>query len=238
VSWALVGTPIKAAGANTFTSGTYDTTGADFLVIVLTENTAGSVTLSDNKSNTWLVSPPTERSVVNPACVIYYATASGKTGTGHTFTATGSSIFAVLSVFAFSGGAQSSAFDQENGTGGGSFTNMAAPGSVTPTTDNQLVLSGFGWNSATTITSVTGATAFQQTDFAGGTNYGGGGAYQIQTTATAVNMAWNFSGTTAGDIVTATFFSAGAGPVTDSQLGMKAPVVGRRPAPWRPGVAR
>jgi hypothetical protein len=237
MSYSFIG-QIAASGANTFTSGTLDTSGADFLVLCLTENTAGSATISDSKSNTWVKGPPTEQSVVNPACVIYYATASGKTGTGHTFTATGSNIFSVIHVMAFSGGAQSSAFDVENGTGGGSFTNTAAPGSITPTADNELVISAFAWNSATTITTVTGATAFYQTDYSGGANYGGGGAYVIQTTATAINMAWNWTGTTAGDIVTAAFKVSGGGGGGDLQTGMKPFVVGRRPAPWSPGIAR
>jgi hypothetical protein len=159
---------IAASGANTFTSGTLDTSGADLLVVVVTEGTAGAVTLSDSKSNTW--NPLTEQSAVAPACVIYYAKAAGKTGTGHTFTATGSSIFCVLNVMAFSGSDATAPFDQQNGAGGGSFTSTAAPGSITPTVDNELIISGFAWNASLTITSVTGATAFYQTNYSGGAN--------------------------------------------------------------------
>lgn len=201
---------VAASGANTFTSGSLDTTGADLLVVVVTENTAGGVTLSDSKSNTW--NPLTEQTnSINPSCVIYYAKATGKTGTGHTFTATGSSIFCVLNVMAFSGSDTTAPFDQQNGTGGGSFTSTAAPGSITPTVDNELIISGFAWNASLTITSVTGATAFYQTNFSGGANYGGGGAYAIQTTATAANDAWNFTGTIAGNIVTASFKATAGG---------------------------
>jgi hypothetical protein len=208
MSYAFIG-HISAAGPNTFTSSALDTTGADFIAIVVTENTAGSATISDSKSNTWNILSEQTNSI-NPSCVIYYAAATGKTGSGHTFTATGSSIFSVLTVMAFSGAKVSAPIDVQAGTGGAGFVNTAAPGSITPTEDNELIISGFAWNAAMTITSVTGATAFFQTNFTGGTNYGGGGAYVIQTTAGAINMAWNFSGSVAGNIVTASFKAAPA----------------------------
>lgn len=200
---------VKAAGANTFTSGSIDTSGANLLTVVLTEASVGAATLSDSKGNTWTACTEQFNSV-NPACVIYYAK-NPTVGTGHTFTATGTSHFAVISAAAWSGADTAAPLDQQNGTGGAGFVNTAPPGSVTPTEDNELVLSGFAWASSVTITSVTGSTILDQTDFAGGTNYGGGDAYVIQTAATAINPAWNFTGTIPGNVVVATFKVGAAG---------------------------
>lgn len=205
-----------SAGASTFTSGAIDTSGASLLVVVVTEATAGGATLTDSKSNTW--TKLTEQSAVAPACVIYYAK-NPTVGSGHTVTLTGVLFFGVASFSAWSGAETSAPFDQENGTGGGSFTNTAQPGSVTPSVDNELVITGFAWNNNQTMSSVTGCTLLDQTDFSGGNNYGGGAAYVIQTTAGAVNPTWNFSGTTAGDIVIATF-KASAGITVAQEAGI------------------
>lgn len=212
---------VAGAGANTFTTGSINTTGANLLTIVLTENTPGGAAISDSKVNSWTICTEQSNSI-NPACTIYYCNAPS-VGTLHTFTATGSSIFAVISADAWAGADTVSPLGQQNGTGGGAFTNTAAPGSITPALDNELVISGFAWNASMVITSVTGCTILDQTNFSAGVNYGGGAAYAIQTTAIAINPAWNFTGTLAGNVVVASFkVSSGAVPLPPG-LG---PVVG------------
>ena len=197
-----------AAGPNTFSSSSVDTSGANFIAIGLTENGAASVTISDSKSNTW--SKNTEQSATAPDCVLYY-TVNPTVGTGHTFTATGSSIYAVMSIAWFSGVATTTPLDQQNGSGGGGMTSPAQPGSITPTEDDELVLSALAWSSGFDITSVTGMTQIGETDFAGGNNYGGGLAYVIQTTAAAINPGWNYSGTMSGNLTQASFKKAAGG---------------------------
>jgi len=202
---------VSGTGASTFTTGSVDTSGANLLTIALTEASNGAATISDSKSNTW--TKLTEQCASTPCVVIYYAK-NATVGSGHTFTATGSSFFAVLGASAWSGADTTAPFDQENGTGGGSMASGQQPGSVTPTTDGQVVVSAMGWNDTRNITSVTGSTQLNENDFTGGVNYGGGSAYVIQTTAAAVNPAWNWTGgNVAGEVVVATFKAAsGGGP--------------------------
>lgn len=203
------------AGANTFTTSSINSSTANFIACGLSENGSGSVTLSDSNTNTW--NKLTEQTGT-PAVVIYYAT-NPTVGAGHTFTATGSSIFSVLNCTAYSGAATTTPFDIESGTFGGAFINTAQPGSVTPGANNELVYTAFGWSASMTMTSVTGFNIINQTDFTGGVNYGGGTADQIQTTATAVNATWNFSGTVGGSVVQAVFKVGGAGaPATPQRL--------------------
>ncbi len=211
MSYALVSN-VQAAGANTFTSGAIDTSGASLIVVAITESGANSVTLSDSKGNTWF--RLTQRDLITGSSQLCLAYAKNPTvGSGHTFTATGSSFFAVLSVAAFSGADLTSPFDQEGvgGGGAGSSTGQQS-GSVTPSADNELIISAAAWSTSITVTSVTGMTLIGQTDFAGGTNYGGGIAYAVQTTATTVNPAWNWTGgAVASNFDTATFKVAAGG---------------------------
>jgi hypothetical protein len=199
---------IAAAGANTFTSSSVSMSGANLLVMVVTEASAAAGTPSDSSSNTW--TGLTEQCVSTPCNRIYYAKNATVSGS-QTFTLTGSSFFAVISVLSFSGADTTAPFDVEAGTGGGGFGTTANPGSITPGSNNEVVVTGFAWNNSQTISSVTGYTISDQTNFAGGSNYGGAGAYNIQTTATATNPTWNLNpGTTAGDVTVASF-KAGAG---------------------------
>lgn len=198
---------IAGSGPNGFTTGAIDTSGANLLAIALVDFT-GTAVLSDSKGNTWLLARTDSQP---PVLRIYYAK-NATVGSGHTFTVTGASTFAVLSAAAFSGADTTAPLDQTNGNGGGTMTTGFQPGSVTPTTDNQLIFTALSWGSSINVTSVTGATQIDETDFAGGNNFGGGDAYAIQTTATAVNPAWNWTGgTVSGNCSQATFKAAAAG---------------------------
>lgn len=79
--------------------------------------------------------------------------------------------------------------DQEAGT----FNNTVQPGSITPSEDNELVVSGWAWTTTgVTVTSVTGMTLVNQLD--AGAPPGAAGAYVIQTVASAINPTWNYTG--------------------------------------------
>jgi hypothetical protein len=213
---ALV-THAGAAGANGATTAAIDTTGATLLIAVIAEATGGGATLSDSKSNTW-----TQLTLWNgstPDVTIYYV-ANPTVGTNHTFTISGASSFSVINASSFSGVATTTPFDVENGLSGGGFDGTnGKPGSTTPTQDNELLIYGTAYSDATSRTVDSGFTILDQTPFTGGTNYGGGASYLIQTTAGAVNPLWNING--AGAVGIATFKAAAASSTGGALAGGK-----------------
>lgn len=194
-----------AAGSpngNTFTTTGINTTGADIIVIGISDNVGGS-TLSDSSGNTWTpLSPSTGTSGVS---TLYYCQ-SPTTSPSHTFTLTATSNFMSIYVTAFSG-SLAAPLDQSNRANSG-FTTTIQPGSVTPSQNNELIVthvckgidtSSFSINSGfSIIDSVTGV---------GSTHYGGAIAYLVQSTAAAVNPTW-----TSAQITGATIGSFKAAP--------------------------
>ena len=101
---------------------------------------------------------------------------------------------AAVYITAWSGSATSAALDVV-GAGAATTSSSAFPaGPMTPTCSNELVMIAWGAHSGA-ATSVTGAT-ISDTVASGDAN-GGGSAYAIQTTATAINPSINFASPTA-----------------------------------------
>lgn len=210
-------------GANTFdTSGTpVDTTGCNLITVVCTYASAGAGTLSDSKGNTYTGRTEQYNSVA-PACRIFECS-NPTVGSGHYWTLTGSSIFGTLGAAGWLNAKLSSPFDQENGQGGAGFSGTATPGSITPGEDGEIIITGFGWNTSASM-SVPGYTIGDSWDFQGGTNYGGGWAYLIQTPAAATNPAWTFSGSEGGNVTIASYKANADAPTLNSALGHCIPI--------------
>ena len=118
-----------------FTTSSIDTTGATLIVINQSGyNQVGSI--SDSKGNTWTAL--TQRSTGNTYQRMYYCV-DPIVGTGHTFTVTGGADGS-LQVAAFSG-ISASGFDVGAG-GTGSTVTTGQPGSVTPSANGSLIVSG------------------------------------------------------------------------------------------------
>lgn len=170
------------------TTSAIDTSGANILFVIATSIVSGSVlVITDSKSNTWTAL--TEYSTSgNSRTRIYYAI-NPNVGSGHTVTLTSAAdIFACAWFVAFSGSA-ATPFDSENGsTGSGQiFTNP-----VTPSENDELIITGFGTLSGTTPTVSDGVTLFTgATGLNGGNWYGGAAGYKIQTTAASINPQWS-----------------------------------------------
>lgn len=212
-SWATIAlvNNVSGSGANTFTSSGVDTSGSNLLVVVVSGNAAAG-TLSDSNSNTW--SPLTAHSDGANQVQISYAK-NATVGTGHTFTMTGSSIFTSICVLAFSGADTTAPFDQENGTQGGGFDNTNfLPGSITPGSNNEVVVSGVSFNNTQTMSVNSGLAITDQVNFTGGTNYGCAGAYIVQGTAAAINPQWTMTAPTTAGGITQASFKAGAAVAT------------------------
>lgn len=191
-----------SSDGSTVTTGAIDTTGATFLIAVVS-GFGTAPTLSDSKSNSWTAL--TERGLGSAAEKLFYVV-SGTVGSGHTFTANNN--FPSVAVIAFSG-SHASPFDAETGAGGSSST--LQPGSITPAEDNELLVTGLSWNNANAASINGGFSIATQVAIAGGQHLAVAIAYLIQTTAAAANPTWTV--TSGNDLATgmAAFKAAAAG---------------------------
>lgn len=190
----------QSAGGNGFTTGTMDSTGADFLVAVLSQYVTGSTgSVSDSKTNAWTALTEYQSPDTFDRVRIFYARpnpTTGKVGTGHTFTVTVTAGYPTLIVAAFSGSDVSPFDSPENGTSNSGSGTSLQPGSITPDEDNELIITGLMTEADTTSTVVpTGYTSVAALDGVGGAAAGGGMAYKIQTTKGAENPSWTWTNT-------------------------------------------
>lgn len=205
-AWALID---HCKGTNSAGCTITSTTGADFLLVQISSN--GSMSgqnISDSvggQSNScWALA--NTATVSSAYSTLFYCPAPAHVGATHTFTITGGpSIFGTYAS-AWSGSKLTSPLDQTstttpNGTG------TAATASITPTTNNQLVIYALGAFGASGTPSISPGTIVDSSNN-GGSSYAGGVAYQIQTTAAAASATWTFSN--CYTTVAASFFSAAA----------------------------
>lgn len=182
----------SASGSQNVTTGSIDTTGANLIVIAAcTYNLGSGPTVTDSKSNTW--APLTKYQLANATTLRLYYCENPTVGSGHTFTVSTSLDYPSVCVAAFSGVKTSSSFDVENGTANASSSTIAT-GSVTPSEDNELVITGFCFGNTGTASIDNGFTITGQKQYNSSVNMGGALAYKIQTTAAAVNPTWTISG--------------------------------------------
>ncbi len=184
------------SGASTSTSNpAIVTTGANFLIIHLSW-AANAITISDSKMNSWTAL--TQSPANNGASRLFYAE-NATVGTGHTFTFTGTNVFASMDIAAYAGVKLSSSFEQEcNNTGNIAATNINACsiGSITPSVVNMLIVTGFHVEvDLGPYTIDTGFTITDQAALVGGVSYGSALAYLIETSIVNVNPNWAGSGT-------------------------------------------
>lgn len=203
-------TPIASTsqfGNGNTTTSAIDTTGADFLIVCLSYLTSSAPALSDSKSNSW--TGLTISSSVSGSTKIFYSVPTS-VGSGHTFTATTGNFFGTISAAAFSGALQSGPFDQENGANNSSTTTLAT-GSVTPSVANELIIASPMCTNGRTFTIDSSFSITTQAN-GGASDFSGGIAYLIQTSASAVNPTWTQSGSAAQMAAAiATFKAAGGG---------------------------
>lgn len=187
----------QSANQSGFTSGAIDTTGANLIVVHAGwyEGVTTDVTLSDSYGNTWtpLTAQRIGASLYGTSRLFF--SVGPTVGAGHTFTIAGAATFCSIEVAAFSGAA-SSPFDQQNGsvmTSSSSPVLTYQPGSVTPTEDNELVVSGvMGRDNAGVQTYSIDSSFTISNQNAGVANFAlsSAMAYKIQTTAGAENPTW------------------------------------------------
>jgi hypothetical protein len=210
---ALVSNVRNTPAANGNTSGSIDTTGASLLVMhVSTYSQGPDPTVSDSKGNTWTALTAQDPPVSEPRSQLFYV-ANPTVGSGHTFTVAGTGIFHVTCAAAFSGALTVSPFDQQNGARSDAAATSLQPGSVTPTEDNELVVTGIATGSGSSGAYTVGSsfTKTNEAAYANSVNEGGGLAYLVQGTAAAVNPQWSWTGSALRSATIATFKAAAVG---------------------------
>lgn len=206
MSYAFVSAVGSALGVSGGTSSSANTTGADLIVVSVTFNKASSnPSLSDSKGNTYTAL--TDFAVSNQVERLYYCQ-SPTVGSGHTFTFTGTNIFASLSMACFSGSV-ATPLDVQNGATNAGATSLAT-GSVTPGANNELVIASVGTTGSDAARSIGGGFT-KAADVVGTPSvaYCSAIAYLIETTATAANPTWSWSTSQAATESIAAFKAGG-----------------------------
>jgi hypothetical protein len=188
-------------GLSSATSSAIDTTGVTLIVLHVSYlDTVTPPTVSDSKGNTW--TPLTLTTTTVSGADRFYYCLNPIVGSGHTFSFSGTNTSTALSVAAF---AQVASFDLEGpGNVGGPSSSGSAPGPITPSVANALVITGFHWENSGTTASITSPfTIINQIDLSGG-HYPGAIAYHIHP-ATSVNPQWDDGGSGRRTSVIASF---------------------------------
>ena len=164
------------------TTGAIDTTGADFIVAAAIGNYDFAGAPTDSKGNTW--TGLTEQVVFGGERVVLFYTVPASVGTGHTFALSTATKLPALCVAAFSGGHQTAPFDQENGAD--TFGSTLNTGSITPSQDDCLIVTGIAFNVAGTLSIGSGFSITNQQDKTANSR-GGGLAWRTLSPAAAIN---------------------------------------------------
>ncbi len=186
-------------GTGTTITDAIDTSGATLIVVGVGYLNATAPVLSDSYGNSWTPLTPTSASGL-PDVVMYYSV-NPIVGAGHTFTANGGAAYASMNVIALSGAGD---FDQENGSTGSGPGIL--PGSVTPTENNEIVITVLGYNDSQEPVSIDGLFVVSDSqNYLAGNSFGGALAYEIQTSASISNPLWSTFNTGSASAAIATF---------------------------------
>jgi hypothetical protein len=191
-----------ATGAGSITTSSIDTTGANLIVVSLSGYLSVG-NLTDSKSNTW-TALTAQTNVVSVRLFYCY---SPTVGSGHTFTQSANT-YGCIGVLAFSG-ADASPFDVENGAT--SSTSPLSTGSVTPSDNGSLLVTGLCGVNNGTYSVTESFTSLFAANYSAGSNMGGACGYKVQATAAAINPAWSFSPSASTAVAIAAFTPAAGG---------------------------
>jgi hypothetical protein len=189
----------KAATGSGGTGSTsaIDTTGASLLVAASGFLSSGASatalpTIADSQGNIWV--PYVVRGQVtaaNTGAIVIYLCFNPTTNASHTFSATNG--FSSIAVGAYSGADVNFPFGVWNSNAHATTTSLGT-GSITPPTDNCLVIAALGYRQTTSVSIDSGFTIREQKAFIAGTSIGVVLADLIQTSAAAENPTFSWSG--------------------------------------------
>ncbi len=193
MAWTLVAhTGAQSTNTNGITTAAIDTTGATLLVMAVGRQDTTDSGVSDSKGNTWV----TLATVASGVKITIYYVKNATVGSGHTFsTGADASSFPVIAVQAWSGNDTTQNVDQANVAFGATGTvSTLQPGSVTPSQDNELLVSACVMNFGTAPTVGSGFTNSDGFALSSGLAYGMSMSYFTQSTAAALNPTYTASG--------------------------------------------
>lgn len=200
---ALLGisTPARAAGALVAhvavastnggagaTTTAINATGGNLIVIYASLGTAIMTSdITDSTGSNTYTALSSVTSVITSQ--IFYAWNPTVSAT-MTWTLSHGSSFPSFEVLVFSGAQTSSdPFDVQNGNAPGA-SNTVQPGSITPNTSGEIIVSGLGCNCSSLPSIDSGFTVTDWEALNGGNSYGSAAAYFIQTSAASINPTW------------------------------------------------
>ena len=208
MTYALLSHGTIPGSANGTTSAGVNCSGAS-LIVVCVSSSNGFPTLTDSNSNTYTVAVRSASAGSSHLTTILFCD-NPIASAGQTFTTAAASSFSFGAIMAFSGAATSAVLDQTNSS------TSSQPGSITPSQNNELIVTGYCDANVSPLTINSGFTITDQAIFVSGTNYAGGGAYLIQTSAAAVNPTW--AGTTQPASAIASFKPGAGAPSSVSNF--------------------
>lgn len=199
-----VATISAGLGVNGGTTGAFTTTGATLLVASVSCVGTNAITLSDSKGNTWTALTRRTGPSTHSHQIFYVASAT--VGAGHTVTVSGTGIYASVVVVAFAG---AGGFDVQNGATASGGTTTLATGSITPSGNGAVVLTGL-CQSGTTVTSLTPTMTQTHVPGSSGVYVAATVGWLVQGTAAAINPSWVWTDTGGGVVAVASFLEASA----------------------------
>lgn len=189
MAWSLIAEIDAALGVSGGTTAGINTTGADLIIVTVTNYSAQPGSVSDSKGNTWLAGPARSETAVSDSEARLFYAFSPTVGSGHTFSS--SAGYSYISVLAFSGSAGSGTYDQSGSNAVAGGTSIFC-GSIIPTVNNELVIYA-GANEQGGLTASLGTLEVNNTGI-GGSYYGQALAYYEQPTAANINPEFSWTG--------------------------------------------
>lgn len=214
-AWILASSVQKTATAGfptSVTTATVDTRGADLIVAILTDQNDLDVAFSDSQTNTWSTAVSPTPGNLEDNTILY--SRSPTTSSIHTFTypSDGLGNNPTCVVAAFKGALLAGAIlDQTNEFDTALGVTTAQPGSITPTVNGELIISGITHAVASATPNVLDIIA----NIASGTfNLGTGVGWTQQAAKAAINPTWTMNVASGVTVTIASFKGANAPIVT------------------------
>lgn len=174
--------PITLLAASSAVGGTvssFDSTGAKLLLVSGSAINSG-LTLTDNKSNTWL--KIIEGTGASHWLYLWACMNPSSVGTGHSFTMGGT--YSNIHV---------AAFDSDVGFEASTIAYGASTTGIASFSDPRLFITNMSYDTASVPTIDSGFTVSTYRAYGGGVNLGGGLGYKIQSSAGAEAPIWSDS---------------------------------------------
>ena len=218
---ALVTHTAVAGNPSGATTGSINTTGANLIVFCIASYISSTLSISDSKGNTWSTLTRYWNAATENVSILIAYCYGPSVGSGHTFSVSGGSSYASIAVAAFSG-APASPLDQQNGSDASGSSSTVQPGSITPTQNNELIVSAVGIDGNGNTPTVDSSISITDTAaWSGGNNFGISLGYRVQSAAAAINPTWTLSGSSPGMAPAIASFKSAASPLFRRQFGFR-----------------